>query len=330
LCLHDSSSIGVPLQIRKQVDNFMVSDPEFRFTVSGSLKPFISGDINQETRVSPLYGPLLMNLNFASVINVPLIIEDQGIGEILLGSKIPDQFDQSDLDTLRTAANQLAGAIERSRLASQTDESLRKRVSQLTAVTQISRELSSTLDLRYLIQRVYSEALRTTGAECGTILLFNPDEIPTIRPQVACYFGENPSESYSDEEASVLQGREPLIFTPTNLEGNSSSPFHSWDGDREEQIHQDVKSIMIVPITYQDQVIGLLELHSRKIDYFDDSSKDIAYSLANQAAIAIRNAQQYDELIRQNSLLNRRIDLFAKLIETNQSLQPDLPLERSH
>jgi PAS domain S-box-containing protein len=329
LCLHDSSSIGVPLQIRKQFDNLMVSDPDFRLTVSGSLKPFISGDINREKRVLPLYEPLLLNLNVASVINVPLIIGDQGIGEILLGSVIPDQFDQIDLDTLKTAANQLAGTIEKSRLASQTDEGLRNQVRQLTAVTQISRELSSTLDLRYLIQRVYSEALRTTGAECGTLLLFNPDETPTLHPQVACYFGENPSESYSDQEALVLQSREPLIFTPINHQNISSSSFHSWDGDREEQIPQEVKSIMIVPITYQDQVIGLLELHSRKNNYFDDTSKDVAYSLANQAAIAIRNAQQYDELIHQNSLLNRRIDLFAKLIETNQSLRPDLPLERS-
>jgi hypothetical protein len=88
-----------------------------------------------------------------------------------------DFFDQGDVQVVATAAGQLAGVVEQSFLRSQTDESLRRRVEQMTAITRISRELSTSLDLNYLLNLVYDEALRTTRADCGTILLFDLEDM---------------------------------------------------------------------------------------------------------------------------------------------------------
>ena len=104
---------------------------------------------------------------------VPLVIRDEGIGEVWFGSLQTSIFDQGDVQVVATAAGQLAGVVEQSFLRSQTDESLRRRVDQMVAINRISRELSTSLDLHYLLNLVYDEALRTTRADCGTVLLFD-------------------------------------------------------------------------------------------------------------------------------------------------------------
>jgi len=87
--------------------------------------------------------------------------------------------------TVVTAGGQLASAIEQSILYSQTDQNLRQRLDQLTALTRLSRELNTTLQLEPLLQRIYDEALHTTDADCGTILLFDLGEAkPLTNSQV--------------------------------------------------------------------------------------------------------------------------------------------------
>ncbi len=59
-------------------------------------------------------------------------------------------------------------------LREQTDESLRRRVEQLISITRISRELSNSLDLDTTLKVIHSEAVRITGADCGSILFLIP------------------------------------------------------------------------------------------------------------------------------------------------------------
>jgi GAF domain-containing protein len=126
----------------------------------------------------------------------------------------------------------------------------------------------------------------------------------------------------------VIQSKKPLIVAERNPPRLPFSTTPSMEADWSAQTNPEGKSILIVPILFRSK-LGLIELRSNLANHFDETSQEVAFSLANQAAIALSNALQYEELIRQNTLLNRRIDLLAKLVETNQSLQPDLPLERS-
>ena len=130
-------------------------------TVTGSLKQFFDGEIDK-AKIPPIYQPLVDGLKVKSVIDVPLVVRERGIGELMLASHRPNFFNQGDAVTAATAAGQLASAIEQSTLSSQTDESLRQRIDQLTALTRTSREITNTLDLNTVMRRVYDELLRTT------------------------------------------------------------------------------------------------------------------------------------------------------------------------
>ena len=56
-----------------------------------------------------------------------------------------------------------------------------------------------------------------------------------------------------------------------------------------------VKSLLMMPLVFQDRVIGLLELRCRQVErLFTDYEISLAHLLANQAASAIENAKLYE------------------------------------
>ncbi len=124
-----------------------VDDPQYHFTVTARLHAFSTRIVNDEKVVIPFYQQLAQTWQVVSLVAVPLIVRDIGIGEIWLCSHRDGAFDQGDIQVVATAAGQLAGVVEQSYLSAQTDEIVRQRIEQLTALTRVSRELSTSRDL---------------------------------------------------------------------------------------------------------------------------------------------------------------------------------------
>jgi PAS domain S-box-containing protein len=93
--------------------------------------------------------------------------------------------------------------------------------------------------------------------------------------------------------------------------------------------HTGIRSAMMVPITIQDQVVGLIDLHARNPHAFDEASRQISETLAVQAAIAIGNAHRYREQVLRSEELNRRLDTLSRLHETSQTLRNEITLEEA-
>lgn len=329
---HLFSLFGVSEEWMRHPNRMTVEDADFRRTASGSQQAVLSSDLGNDPTVAPFYHTLAETLKVRSAMVVPLLTQGRCLGEIILGTQASAFFAQGDLQTLSIAAGQLAGAIERARLELQTDESLRRRVEQLTAVARISRELNTTVDLRYLLHRVHDEILRTTRADCGTIMLL---DLPPLvvegqemeKPRVLLHLGDEPGAELHPLERWVLEhGRslwvddfkQPSETLPSALAGASIQPTHTG-----------VQSALVVPIAHQEQVAGLIHLHAKTPQRFDEAAREIAETLAVQAAIALSNALRYQEQVRRNELLNRRVETLARLLEISQTLQLELPLEQA-
>jgi len=333
LRLHKPSLLGIPSDVSVRLGRLPVNDPQFRLTVTGSQKPVLAADILAEPGVLSVYQALAASLQGRSVIVAPLSVRERGVGEMILINQAPGFFQSADLQTVNAAAGQLAGAIERAGLYVQTDESLRQRVNQLTALTRISRELNTTLQLDYVLQRVFDESLHTTRADCGTILLFELDTEEENRsgtriPHVLLHLGDPPGPELHPLEKQVLETGEALIIEAFDL----PSQDEGIPGNHREFLqpaHEGVQSALIVPIAYQEQVAGLIHLHARNPGHFGATDREIAETLAIQAAIAIGNAQRYQEQVRHSTLLSRRVETLAKLFETSQAMQLELPLEQA-
>jgi GAF domain-containing protein len=117
-------------------------------------------------------------------------------------------------------------------------------------------------------------------------------------------------------EALVLEKEEPILI-------------HNYDTSAELPAHAGILSSLIVPIAYEGRVAGLFHLHSSSADGFDATALEIAQTLAIQAAIALGNAQRYQEQVARNELLSRRVETLANLMETTRALQAKQTLEEA-
>jgi len=323
LQLHAESLYGIRPDQMPNLLRLPVGDSNFRKMVTASKTPFLTGNILAESNVVPTLKDIAKPLGVQSAIDVPLIIRDRGLGEIILGSQKENFFTQSDVQLAATVAGQLAIAYERSQLASATDVDLRQRVEQLTAITRIGRELNTSVQLPHLLQLVFDETLQTTNADCGTIMLFEYGEIRTKFPKIDVQIGDSHSKELTALEKLVIENAEPIIIPDFSNQDETS------DQDNWAPPHENVRSSLIVPIAYQESVAGIIYLHALTPQSFSTADLEITQSLAVQAAIAIGNAHRYQDQVQRNELLNRRIGTLSNLFDATQHLHLTQSLEKS-
>ena len=313
LQLHRPSLFGQPEAYPDLSLSLPVDDPQFHFTITGRLHAFITRNINDEKAVIPFYQQLAQTWQVVSMVAVPLIVRDAGIGEIWLCNRQDGAFDQGDVQVVATAAGQLAGVVEQSYLSAQTDEYLRQRIGQLMALTRVTRELSVSRDLSNLLRIVYDESLKISGATCGTILLIDFESGEENQPTIRYHHGDVPPDPLSPEMLRALSSGETVLI----------------DGMTETHIslpHDHVESILVVPIRYQTRPVGLILLHGTDPEGFESSVVNVILSLAAQASIALGDAYLYGEQQYQEFILQRKLRLMDRLFNLSQAIRSNRSL----
>lgn len=323
LRVHPGSIFGIDPDVAIRLGRVSMNAPEYLATVTSNMRPIFCDDASQDDSLASSYRLFAGVMGLNALIAVPILVRERAVGEVLLCSGKAEFFDPSDLILLTTVASQIASAIEKSTLYTQTDESLQRRVEQLTALTRISRELNSNLDLRSLLELVYTELLRTTKACCGFIALYSQGESQGGEREAFIQVGDEADDLLSPLETKVMAFEEPIIVSDYH------QPIKSLGNQYLAAPHADVVSSLIVPISYQEGIAGLIHLHSREIGHFDTTSLEITQTLAAQAAIALGNASRYYDQRQKNELLNRRVETIERLMEAARSLSPDQPLNVS-
>ena len=288
----------------------------FHLTVAGSQRAFLSGNLSKDRRVLPLYRAFVRKLHIESSIVVPLVVRGRGIGELMFGSYVPELFNNYDLQMAAIIGSQLAVAIENARYGEQSREDLYVRAEQVTNVSRIARELSVTTDLKELLRLIYDESLKVIGADCGMVMFFEPIQGSNNvdKPVVLLHLGHNPENETSWNTTSILSEREHVLIVKQD-EKKFSAP------------HEGVQSVLVVPISYQDELFGLIELHSSDANSFSAVLIDTIRTLGIQAGISLSNALRYREQLRRLEALRRRADTLGALFETSRSLRLDQPMQ---
>lgn len=319
LHLHRDSVVGIDPELTDSLEWLSATSEEYRQSVTASGMPQIIPDV-RAADLPAFYQPLFLAFPEARAAMVlPLTIRERGVGEVLLVSRRPGEYDHHDLQSLGTVASQLANALERAQLYAQTDESLQRRVEHLTALSRVSRELNSTLNLHHLVQRVYDEAMRATAASGGKIVLFDVEAANGSGARhILLNLGqvETEHEALSALEEQVLSAGEPRIVA--DFEHQALEPSRPG-----------MRAALLVPIAYQENIAGLVHLYARQPDHFDSVALEITQALATQAAIALGNAQRYQQQVQRSELLNRRVETFNILFETTRAVNLEMPLEEA-
>jgi len=315
LRLQRESTFGVSDELSSSFLQINVDDPNYRLTVSGSQRPFFSGRLGTDRRVLPAYRPLSAALAMESVMVVPLVVRDRSLGEVMLGSRKADHFNMYDLQAVLTAAGQLAISVESAGLLAQTDDSLRLRVEQLSAITRISRELGASLDIGHLLKVVHDEGLRAVKADCMSIVLFEFDT-DVDDPRIDKFHGCEKDRALTELERRALKTNEPQVIDDFSRE-NTPVP------------HEGVRSAVVSPIIYQSRAIGLINMHSAEPGFFSPETSELVQTLSVQAGIALSNILRYQNEKLRGELMRRRADTLVRLTDVSHSLGHDQPLDQA-
>ena len=313
LRLHRDSVTGINPEVLKAFAEFEVAHADDHSMTGG--QPFITGRLSLDSRALAAYQPLAQVLHLESLMVIPLSLREKLNGELILGSGRTNFFNDYDLQIVSTAAGQLSSAIENLKTGSQTDQTLREQLERLITIARVSRELNVSLDLNQMLETLRDEAVRSVGADCGSVLFIDPDSAKDS-PHVIKSSGCSPGTEPSPFERSAIERMESFLVSDFDQEG--FFPPHSG-----------IHSALVTPLFHQKRLIGLLQLHSKKPAYFDAKAMDLADALAIQAAVALSNAWSYQSELQRSEVFRRRSETLTRLSNTSYAIGPDVSLEES-
>jgi signal transduction histidine kinase len=175
----------------------------------------------------------------------------------------------------------------------------------LERLLEISRMLTSTLELKPLLQSIVQVASQLTNSETASILLYNAD-VGQLRFEATPETQEDDLSQLSVPLDSSIAG---WIFTnarPMVLQDAVSDPRVYRKVDQ--QINFQTRSILGVPLMAKQEPIGVLEaVNKLNNSHYTEDDLAVLETLAAQAAIAIENARLMERLQTANEDL-RRLD----------------------
>lgn len=139
---------------------------------------------------------------YASQASIPMMIEQPSrlVGVLNVLSIERRELGEEDIAFLRTVANELAIGIEFSRLRSQTDERLRRKITELGTLQRLSRSVASSLSLSDVLRHVSEAAAELTNAEAAALFRLaerGPDNGDPVTPVIEYRVGH--SRQVADE-----------------------------------------------------------------------------------------------------------------------------------
>jgi HD-GYP domain-containing protein (c-di-GMP phosphodiesterase class II) len=168
-----------------------------------------------------------------------------------------------------------------------------KRLEQLNTLMELSALINSTLDTGEIRERAIVAAIRLLDAEAGSLILIDQDSGDMFFEVAIGDKGEKVKEIRLKKGEGiagwVAEKGEAIIIHDVQ----SDQRFFKTADKRSTFITRDM---VCVPVKTKDKVIGVLEAINRKNGIFDEEDKEALTSLANQVAIAIENANLYQEL----------------------------------
>src|SRR5262245_35477397 len=108
---------------------------------------------------------------FRSTVAVPMRKDGLPIGAIAVVRLEPGEFDERQIGLLKTFADQAVIAIENTRLF----EEVHARNRDLTALGDVGRAVSSTLDLKVVLKTIVDRAVALSGTDAGSIFHYHGD-----------------------------------------------------------------------------------------------------------------------------------------------------------
>ncbi|UCF20543.1 MAG: GAF domain-containing protein, partial [Gemmatimonadota bacterium] len=276
-----------------------------------SERPLLDGrlhytaEVTQDTRYLP-------TRNQGSEVDVPIQINNELVGVLVVESNQPSAFGPDDFEILRAAANQAGIAIGRARLLAAE----RQRADEQAALLGTLADLSAQIELSKLLQAVLDRAAALLRVSHGELAIYEPEreELVIVASHNVGKQDTTGTRMPLGEGAMGHVGltREPLLI----------SNYLEWSGRSPQYEQVEFQAVMVAPLMMGRQLVGAIAVMDK------DASREFGSAdlrrltmFAPQAAVAIENARLFDAE-------RRRAEEQQALLDTMQDLSGELELSK--
>jgi serine phosphatase RsbU (regulator of sigma subunit)/putative methionine-R-sulfoxide reductase with GAF domain len=264
----------------------------------------------------------------------PLMIEGRVLGVLDVQSSHHEAFHENDMLVLRSLADNISLAVESAHLYN----AMEKRAEQLNAVLEINSAISSILDLDTLLEEVVNRIHERFNYPFVHIFTVHPGRRKIIYQAGS---GKRSRKIHANAFAfdldspqglipHVARTGKPMLVNNVDLEPlylPSKLPPH------------DTRSELTIPLIFGNDVLGILDLQSDKVDSFTQEDLDLFEGLASVIAVSLRNANLFrterwrrevaDSFQNVAQLLSENVELATVLERVLTSIEKILPCDAS-
>jgi signal transduction histidine kinase len=272
--------------------------------VAGRGQIWISNDITTD----PHFQPHWILPDTGAEIALPLRVGERIIGVLDIQSEHPRVFDADDVFLLQIVADQIASALEQGRLF--TAEHRERELA--TTLSDVSRIICSSLDLDQVLDLILQQIDRVVPHIGTRITLLA--EGTRMRVVAAKGYSDNEEAKRATFEIAqaplaplIMYERETIVVRDAHTDPRwiwlpGASQVRSWCG---------------TPLVIKDRAIGFLCVDWGEPDFYSEAHARIVRAFADQAAVAIENAQLYATIKSFNEQLEHKVQ--QRTIELRQA-----------
>ena len=176
------------------------------------------------------------------------------------------------------------------RWARRPDKVKKTEYTYLSAFVNITRAMSSSLELQEVLNQIVKSTCETTGSKGCSLMLLDEEgeklEVKSFYGLSDHYVGKGPL-SADKSIYDTLQGK------PVIIEDAASDPRVQYSLEAKQE---GIASIVSLPIILRGMVIGVLRLYTAGPCRFAEDDIDFLSAIAVQGGLAIENAKMYEHV----------------------------------
>ena len=230
---------------------------------------------------------------------VPMLREGMAIGAIAVLRAEPGPFSDSEIELLKTFADQAVIAIENVRLFKELEartSELTRSVDELTALGEVGQAISSTLDLRTVLSTIVARATQLSGTDAGVIYeydeqreVFEPRATERLEDDIVQTLVATPVRKGEGATGRLAEVHEPSQLADLRALGEQIPV-------RDILIRAGYRALLAVPLVREDHLIGGLTVFRKTPGAFAPEVVELLKTFGTQSALAIQNARLFREI----------------------------------
>src|SRR5262252_647946 len=236
-----------------------------------------------------------------SELAVPLVFRGTCIGVLDIQSRQPDDFTKDQQNILTLLASRLAIAVENARLFQKE----RAQGETLMVLTEVSREISSILDVEELLRRAAELVKRVIDYQIVSIMLYD-EEQKVFRHRLDVRHGQRVQGKLR------VAASEGIVGAAATLKEAVVAPDVTQD-PRYLMVNPETRSELAIPMLHKGRILGVLDLESPQLNAFTQDHVQTLSILAANLAVSLENARLYEKVARDEARLERDLQAAKRI-----------------